>query len=102
MLLRLRQNIQTRHLIHLVYLLVLILLFLSTGHELMHNHAPDTEEHEDCPAYQIEFLLNSLLIPAFFFSLIITFFLFFSIPKISEIDSATHREIYPRAPPLFL
>lgn len=101
-MIRLRENIQTTLLFHLLYLLVFTLLFLSTGHEFMHNHEPDSHDHHDCPAYQIDFLLSSFVIIYFFFSAIITIALSFPFQQIHLIDSTLHREIYPRAPPLAL
>ncbi len=101
MLIRLKQNIQTKHLFYLLYLLVFTLLFLSTGHEFMHNHEPDTEEHHDCPAYQIEFLLSSFIIHYYFFAVTIIFIVVLTFRPSHIIDSTTPRGIDARAPPLY-
>ncbi len=101
MLIRLKQNIQTKHLFYLLYLLVFTLLFLSTGHEFMHNHKPDTEEHHDCPAYQIEFLLSSFIIYYYFFAVTIIFFVVLIFRPSHIIDSTTPRGLDARAPPRY-
>lgn len=40
--------------------LIALVLFLSTGHDLFHNHQPDFENHEDCPVYQFLVVLGSV------------------------------------------
>jgi len=101
MLIRLRKNIQTSLLFYLLYLLVFTLLFLSAGHEFMHNHEPDTEEHHDCPAYQIGILLNSLIIYYFFFAITSLFILFLRFQRTRIIGITIRRDIDARAPPLY-
>ncbi|GEM_PF-3094318 len=101
MLVRLRQNIQTKHLFYLLYLLVITLLFLSTGHEFMHNHKPDRKEHSDCAAYQIGFLLNSIIVYYFFFFVTILLILFLTLPDIHILGTAFRCYISGRAPPLY-
>ena len=62
MLAGLRKNIQTSYLFYILSLLVLLLLFLSSGYDLFHNHEPDLEHHQDCPAFQIYLLFSSTII----------------------------------------
>jgi len=99
MLLRLRQNIQTKRLLHVTYLIVFLLLFLGAGQEYMHNHEPDHEEHSDCPACQIGFLLNSLIIHVVFFFIVLEFIQFLKTQDTRVIDITLRREIDARAPP---
>jgi hypothetical protein len=100
MFLRLRQNIQTKKLLHVTYLIVFILLFLSAGQELMHNHEPDHKVHSDCPAHQIGLLFNSPLFQIFFFFITIVFVQFLKFQHTRFIDCTIRREINARAPPL--
>lgn len=57
-----RKNIQTSYLFYLICLFVFLLLLLSSGHDLFHNHEPDFEHHHDCPAFQIYLLFSSTII----------------------------------------
>jgi TRAP-type C4-dicarboxylate transport system permease small subunit len=93
-------NILTKRLLPVTCLLVFMLFFLSTGHEFMHNHEPDHEEHGDCPAHQIDYLFNSLIIPVIFFTITLLFLQFIKPRGYQVIDVAIYRDIDARAPPL--
>jgi hypothetical protein len=57
-----RKNLRTGLLKWIIGLLVLLLLILGAGHEFFHNHRPDFEQHDDCPACHLYLLLSSVLI----------------------------------------
>ena len=86
--------------LHLTGLLIILVLLLSSGQDLFHNHAPGLEHHHhDCPAQQLYLLFNSVLIFNFVLFVLIIVFL---ILKSFDFDSKYgffSKNYYSRAPP---
>jgi len=57
-----RKRIKTSNLYFVTGLLVLLMLFLSIGQDLFHNHKPDLEQHDDCPAFHIYLLFSASIV----------------------------------------
>jgi hypothetical protein len=62
MLAGIRKNIQTGSLNYVIGLLVFLLLILGAGQDFFHNHKPDFEHHDDCPAFHLYLLFSSTII----------------------------------------
>lgn len=57
--------------------LACLLILLSAGQDLFHNHHPDSDAHQDCPAYQIYLMFSAAIVVDCtyrFFFLIVLFF----------------------------
>ena len=48
--------------VSLIIGLACLLLLLSTGQDLFHNHEPDSDSHHECPAYQIYLMLSAAIV----------------------------------------
>jgi hypothetical protein len=72
MLATMRKAIQASFLSYLVGSLVFVVLLLTLGQGLLHNHEPDLEHHHDCPAFEIYLIFSSVIVQycLFFFVLI--------------------------------
>jgi len=55
-----RNKLQTSYLRYAAASFIALMLFLSTGYDLFHNHQPDFEHHEDCPVYQFLIVLGAV------------------------------------------
>jgi len=95
----LRKNIQTSYLFYILSLLVVLLFFLSSGHDLLHNHEPDLEDHHDCPAFQIYLLFSSAIVYYCAFCFIIGILTFVLLYQYNSVYSIFKYTFNSRAPP---
>ncbi len=84
---------------YLPILLVLLLLFLSSGHDLFHNHKPDLEHHHDCPAFQIVLSFSSIIVYYFIICFILSVCAFFPFVRQNVEYTSPRSDYHPRAPP---
>lgn len=82
-----------------ILFLVFLLLFLSTGQVLFHNHEPDLEHHHDCPAYQLYLLFSSTLIFECIYYLIILIFTYLCFISGKTKYTFFNKTYHSRAPP---
>lgn len=79
--------------------LACLLLFLSIGQDLFHNHEADSDTHHECPAYQIFLMLSAAIVVdcmCRFFFLVVLFFKRIFRPSDDSIFRLSH---HSRAPP---
>ena len=62
MILKIQADIKNGGLVYLTVGLLFLLVFFSAGIDFLHNHEPDFQIHQDCPAHQLYILFNSILI----------------------------------------
>jgi len=94
-----RKSIQTRYLFYILSILIILMLVLSSGFNLLHNHEPDFKYHQDCSAYQIYLLLSTIIVSCYTFSLTICFLTFFQLCQHNTVDSFLKYTFNSRAPP---
>jgi len=94
-----RKNIQTGYLNYIIGLLLFLLLFLSIGSDLFHNHKPDLECNDDCPAFHIYLLFSSTIIFYFIFWFILAIFTILILIRFNSNYLFTRRTNDSRAPP---
>jgi len=82
-----------------VSLLVLLLLILSSGQDLFHNHEPDFKDHQDCPAFQIYLLFSSTIVSYCVFCFILSFCTVLLLVHCNSVYSLFKFTYDPRAPP---
>ena len=99
MFIRLRENIQRRFLFNLLILFIFLLLFLSVGHDFLHNHEPDLKYHHDCPAHQIFLIFSSAIVFNFILCIFLLVWLYHSIIKLYSICTFNYCIYESRAPP---
>jgi len=83
----------------LIALLVFLILFLSSGHDLFHNHEPDLKHHHDCPAHQLYLLFQSIFIFVFIFLFLRFKFVCSIIIECGYVQKYGNYNYYSRAPP---
>jgi len=96
---RFRKNIPAGFRLYLVGFLVILLLALSAGQELLHNHEADLEDHHDCPAHQLALLFSSTIIVYFVFSVLLSLCEFLFFPQFQISYSCFNCVFHSRAPP---
>lgn len=96
----LRKKFQKRSLLYLIYGPIILLMIMSAGHDLFHNHEPDLFRHHDCPAFHLYLLLTTMIL---FIWIFFTVFALYAIIFISEykfVCCLTNDIYFSRAPPL--
>ena len=93
-----KKNIKTSN-YYLILLLIFLLLFLSSAQDLFHNHKPDLEHHQDCPAYQLYLLFSSSFIFEYFYCCILLIFLYLHLISFKSDYSFFNKTYNSRAPP---
>ena len=99
MLAKLRKNTQSSYLFGIVSILIVLLLFLSSGQDLLHNHKPDLKKHDDCPAHQIFLLFSSTIQYFITFSFLLLICVFVALFQLESAYSFFKYSFYSRAPP---
>jgi len=56
---RINKILSSKRSLTFVVFMIMLILFLTSGKELLHNHQPDLIEHNDCPVLIISQVLSS-------------------------------------------
>ncbi len=94
-----RKSIQTRYLFYILSMLIVLMLVLSSGYNLLHNHEPDLKYHQDCSAYQISLLLSTIIVYYYTFGLVLCFLAFIYSYQYNIVYSFFKYTFNSRAPP---